>query len=30
MELFREQGFTDVYCDRDLCGNDRVVMGRYQ
>ena len=30
MELFREQGFTDVYCDHDLCGNDRVVMGRYQ
>lgn len=30
MELFREQRFTDVYCDRDLCGNDRVVMGRYQ
>ncbi|WP_455057049.1 peptide chain release factor N(5)-glutamine methyltransferase [Jutongia sp.] len=30
IELFREQGFTDVHCDRDLCGNDRVVMGRYQ
>ena len=30
MELFREQGFTDVHCARDLCGNDRVVMGRYQ
>lgn len=30
MKLFREQGFTEVHCDRDLCGNDRVVMGRYQ
>ncbi|MCR5641121.1 MAG: peptide chain release factor N(5)-glutamine methyltransferase [Lachnospiraceae bacterium] len=26
-QLFREHGFSDVVCHKDLAGNDRVVMG---
>lgn len=27
--LLREQGFCSVMCQKDLCGNDRVVSGQY-
>lgn len=29
-EMFRRNHFEDVKCHQDLCGKDRVIIGRYQ